>query len=156
MMLRLALILSFTALLSVAALAQSSGFSIKRLCPPNTNCEQTNETPGASGGSSSGGFTNELPRQAPPPENPPGGGSNNGIFTNELPQQPPPPRPEPPVTNINCYTGYQIVRDAGFRRIWAYDCIGTVFRYRGVRSGTEYQIGVRKRDGEIIWTRALR
>lgn len=143
-------------LASAPALAQSSGFTSKTLCPPNSNCDQNNEVPGAFGGGSNGGVTNDLPRQAPPPAARPPGGTNNGVFTNELPQQPFPSRPKPRLRDINCFTGYQIVRNARYRRIWAYDCLGTVYRYRGIRGGQDYQIAVRRRDGQIIWTRAVR
>ena len=153
---RLFLTLSFMTMMGGFALAQSAGITSNVACPPNTICNQDGEVLGPADNRSNGTFTNELPRQSPPPPKT-GGDANNGTYTNELPRQPfpPPPKPRPRLADISCYVGYQVLQDAGFRRIWAYDCIGTVFRYRGIRGGTEYQIGVRKSDGQIIWSRIL-
>ncbi len=51
---------------------------------------------------------------------------------------------------ISCGQGRAIVRRAGFRRVRARDCRGSVFGYTGVRAGRLRRVTVSARTGRIL------
>lgn len=55
---------------------------------------------------------------------------------------------------ISCGTGRSIVRNAGFRRVIAYDCSAPTYGYKAWQDGELYQVKVSTR-GEIISARPI-
>ena len=51
---------------------------------------------------------------------------------------------------ISCRQGVRIVERRGFRNVRSRSCKGSTFVYSGRRSGRDYSISVRSRDGRIV------
>ncbi len=64
------------------------------------------------------------------------------------------PRPRPMHYGVSCGAGRQIVREAGFRRVTAYDCSAPTYGYKAWRHGDLFKVKV-SYNGRIISVRPI-
>lgn len=64
------------------------------------------------------------------------------------------PQPVDDYAGISCSEGRNIVREAGFQHVSAYNCSASVFSYRGWKYGTPYQVRVDS-QGDVVSERPL-
>lgn len=64
------------------------------------------------------------------------------------------PRPRPLEYGVSCGGGRDIVREAGFRHVTAYDCSAPTYGYKAWRDGDLYKVKV-SYNGRIISVRPI-
>ncbi len=64
------------------------------------------------------------------------------------------PRPRPMYYGVSCGDGRDIVREAGFRRVTAFDCSAPTYGYKAWRDGDLYKVNV-SYNGRIISVRPI-